>query len=687
MLRAMGFLVMNHTRPYISAEQNIAELTLRSILLAIFLTVILAMSNAYLALKLGILTSASIPAAILSMGILRLFKNATLLENNAVQTAASAGEAVAGGIVYTIPALIIIEYWHGFDYWTNFFIAASGGVLGVLFSIPLRRILVHEPILKFPEGRAIAAVLTSSSEKIGVSNIVMGGIIGALMELLQVGFKVMASSWNVWFIAKRSLFGFGAGFSATMMGAGYLIGHEMALSIFLGAVISWLIALPMVSHFYPEFLFHTSAERAANSLWNHEMRYMGIGAMLCAGAWTFLKIMKPLLSSIDTTLRSLRAAHHTNRVILRTEKDIPGALIVMGVVLMSILLFLFFRCSAPLNQAGLGGHYAPFLIVAMVMYVVVIGFLFSVITAYFSGMVGVTASPGSSVVIAGILFAAWLLLLVMNRVVPLPFGQEQMKAAEAITIIIGSVVTGIAAIANDNTQDLKVGQLVGATPWKQQVMLLIGVMVSSFVIPPVMQLLFNVYGISGVMPHEGMDMSQSLPAPTAALLAAVTEAVFRHQLPWTMIGVGACIIFGVLFFNRVFQLHRWVRLSVLGVAIGMYLPMSSSFPLFLGGMIAKGVEWRLHRKKMTLAIENQHKQAGTLIACGLVAGAALLDVLLAIPFSMLHSPDALRLVGEKWQSESVILSVVSILLLAVWINRRVSREPVFPGQEERPPFH
>ncbi len=664
---------MSSTIPFISAEENVAELTLRSILLAVLLTVILAMSNAYLALKLGILTSASIPAAILSMGILRLFKNATILENNAVQTAASAGEAVAGGIVYTIPALIIIQYWHGFDYLTNFSIAVIGGILGVLFSIPLRRILVNEPILKFPEGRAIAEVLKSSAEKVGVNNIVMGGAIGAMLELLQVGFKVIASNWNFWFIAKRSLFGFGAGFSATMIGAGYLVGHEMALSIFLGAVISWLIALPIVSQFYPEFLYHASAQEAANALWNSQMRYLGIGAMLFAGTWTFIKLIKPLLKSIRVTFRTFIAKSSATLRLPRTDRDIPMPFIMIGVSLMAAILFLFFQFTFPLTEAGLGGIYAPSLIFGMVMYVLIIGFLFSVITAYFSGMVGVTASPGSSVVIAGILFAAWLLLSVINMVVPLPLSSEQIKAAEAITIIIGSVVTGIAAIANDNTQDLKVGQLVGATPWKQQVMLLIGVVVSSLVIPPVMQLLFNVYGISGVMPHEGMDVSQSLPAPTAALLAAVTEAVFSHSMPWTMIWMGAAVIFVVLLCDGCFKLHRVVKISILGVAIGMYLPISSSFPLFLGGMIAKFVEWRLQKKAMTVAAENQHKQVGTLIACGLVAGAALLDVLLAIPFSMMHSPDALKLVGPEWHHYGVVLGVVSTLLLAGWIDRRVNQ--------------
>lgn len=458
-----------------------------------------------------------------------------------------------------------------------------------------------------------------------------------------------------------------------MIGAGYLVGHEMAFSIFLGAVISWLVALPVISRFYPEFLLHAQPYEAANSLWNSQLRYLGIGAMLFAGTWTFIKLIRPLLNSIYVTSRSFIEKNNATVRLPRTDRDIPIPYIIMGILLMAAVLFLFFQYILPLRQAGLDGTYAPTIVFGVVLYVLVIGFLFSVITAYFSGMVGVTASPGSSVVIAGILFAAWLLLSLINMVVPLPLSADQIRAAEAITIIIGSVVTGIAAIANDNTQDLKVGQLIGATPWKQQVMLLIGVIVSSLVIPPVMQLLFNVYGIAGVMPHPGMDVSQSLPAPTAALLGAITQAVFSHSLPWAMMLVGAGVILLVLLCNWGFKLQRSVRISILGVAIGMYLPISSSFPLFLGGMVAKFVEWRLSRKKLSSSSENQRKQVGTLIACGLVAGAALLDVLLAIPFSILHSPDALQLVGAEWHDYSVVLGVISTLLLAVWIDRQVNR--------------
>ena len=234
---------------------------------------------------------------------------------------------------------------------------------------------------------------------------------------------------------------------------------------------------------------------------------------------------------------------------------------------MAAVLFLFFQFIFPLPQAGLDHEYAPTIVFLGVLYVLFVGFLFSVITAYFSGMVGVTASPGSSIVISGMLFAAWLLLTLIDHLLPLPLSPEQIHAAEAITIVIGSVVTGIAAIANDNTQDLKVGQLVGATPWKQQVMLLLGVIISALVIPPVMQLLFNVYGIAGVMPHEGMDIAQSLPAPTAALMAAITEAVFRNTLPWNMMFVGAGIILLALIINRIFNVKKILNLSILGLAI------------------------------------------------------------------------------------------------------------------------
>lgn len=652
-------------------QTTLTELTWRCVILSILLTMLLAMSNAYLALKLGILTSASIPAAIISMGVLRLFKNASILEHNAVQTAASAGEAVAGGIVYTIPALIIIGYWHHFDYITNVFIALSGGVLGVLFSIPLRRVLVHDKNLAFPEGKAIAAVLISSNERVGVMDIVYGAIIGGLLEFGQMALKILASGWIWWFGIKRSVVCVGLGFSATMVGAGYLIGFDMACSIGLGAVIAWLGALPALSLYYPKFLEHATPMAAGTALWNQELRYLGIGAMLFAGIWTLMTLMKPLLHSMRYSLYNRAKPSQSVSVV---DKDLPLSFLGIGTVVMALVLIILLRHLLPIEQMGFDLNSSSWIVGISVTYIIVMGFIFSVITAYFSGMVGVTASPGSSVVIAGILFAAWILLSAMTAALALPLTPSQIAAAQAVVIIIASIVTGIAAIANDNSQDLKVGQLVGATPWKQQLMLLLGVVVSSLVIPPVMQMMFNVYGIAGVMPHEGMDINQSLPAPTAAMLAAITGAVFSHGLPWTVMIAGALIIVALIILRRIVHLDRVFHLSLLGVAIGMYLPIASSVALFVGGWIAKWAESRLERLQLPLDVSLIRKQTGTRIACGLVAGSALMDVMLAIPFSINQNPDVWRLVSESWEnSVGVVLSATLLVLLGWWIIKRMTR--------------
>lgn len=645
------------------------ELTLRCMILSAILATLLAMSNAYLALKLGILASASIPAAIISMGVLRLFKNASILEHNAVQTAASAGEAVAGGIVYTIPALVIIGYWHHFDYLTNVLIAISGGVLGVLFSVPLRRILVNDPKLAFPEGKAIAAVLSSSDEGAGLRDIVWGSIAGGVLELAQTGLKFLSGGWTWWFSVKRHIMCLGLGFSATMLGAGYLVGFDMACSIGLGAIIAWLLALPALSVVYPQFLVNATPSEAGLALWNQELRYFGIGAMLFAGIWTLMTLLKPLIHSIRSSLHKQQKISHA-----RTDQDLPLPLIAAGIMVMILVLIYLLKDVLPITQMGFDASSKWGIVTAVILYVLIAGFIFSVITAYFSGMVGVTASPGSSIVIAGILFAAWMLLSLMTQALPLPLSADQIAAAQAVVIVIASIVTGIAAIANDNSQDLKVGQIVGSTPWKQQLMLLFGVIISALVIPPVMQMMFDVYGIAGVMPHPGMDISKSLPAPTAAMLAAITGAVFSHGLPWSVMNAGVLVIFVLVILRRLLNLERWFHLSLLGVAIGMYLPVTSSLALFVGGIIAKLAERRLEQQPLSTTQRLLRKQVGTRIACGLVAGSALMDVLLAIPFSIQHSADAWRVVTESWeQGIGVVLSLSVMLGLAIWIIRRVEK--------------
>lgn len=633
------------------------EITLRAILLSIVLAAILAAANTYLALKIGILTSASIPAAIISMGILRFFKSSNILENNQVQTAASAGEAVAGGIVYTIPALVILNYWSGFGYVENFLIAIIGGLLGVLFSIPIRRVLMNEPSLRFPEGRAIAELLKAgTNNSFGLKEMLMGSSLGGIIELLQSGLKIIADGSQAFFAKGSTLFGFGVGFSATMIGAGYLIGFGVGFSFLLGAILNWAICLPALSTIYGVVVEPNNITATVMNFAHAKLRYVGIGAMLLAGIYTLLTLVKPFAVSLKNSFK-LKLSAKTEQ--LRTEQDLPLGFILLGLVILSLALYGLLQQLLPIAQLGLAAFSLP-LLLACVAYILVIGFIFSTICGYFSGMVGVSASPGSSIIIAGMLLVAFALrYLIGDEAIPL-----KLQSAAAITIIVGGIVTGAACIANDNVQDLKVGHLVGSTPWKQQVMLMLGVIVAAAVIPLVMQLLYKVYGIAGSMPKAGMDPAASLPAPPAALMAAVTQAVFNHNLPWEMVGVGMGIIGLIIMVNH-FLKQRGFTISILGVAIGMYLPLTTSLPLFFGGMIAYFIS-----KKQT---SEQAKQRGNLLACGLVAGAALMDVLLAIPMAILPNLEMLAIMPSKLSPVATILGVVIVIGLGRWFYKISSR--------------
>lgn len=640
----------------IQSDQNLPEITFKVIVISILLCLLLAVSNAYLALKIGLLTSASIPAAIISMSILRYFKKSNILENNLIQTAASAGEAVAGGIVYTIPALLIIQFWTSFDYWQNFLITLCGGILGVMFSIPFRRTLVSDPNLPFPEGRAVAEILKASNQqRMGVKDIVYGGIVGAFLELCQTGLKLLADSYEVWFKKSNAIFGFGIGFSPALIGAGYLLSFNLGLCLLFGAVISWLVLIPILSFLSPE-LTHAigPAHHIAHQLWDSQIRYVGIGAMLMAGIITLSSFFKPLMAGGRVSLSTLRSLR-TRRDFPRTDKDIP--LIYVGLVTIFFvgLLYLIYNYLFPLDVFASFHMFSKTLIFGALAYTIIAGFVFCVITAYFSGMVGVTASPGSSVVIASLLIITFILYLILHLSGDAT-NYQQVQACEGVAIICTAVITGMAAISNDNMQDLKVGYILGATPWKQQLMLLIGVVCASLIISPVMQMLFNAYGIAGVVPRPGMDPNLSLPAPPAAAIAALSKAVFHEQIPWSMLSLGALIVFLLFFVNL--RLSRYGKaISLLGVAIGIYLPISSSIPLFLGSFIA----WSLRRKK------GSHRNV--LLSSGLISGAALMDVFLAIPLSLLHRPGALQIAPVYWQPYAVVLSVIAVLLLAYWMHQ------------------
>lgn len=656
---------------FIEAKQELPEITIKVLVLSLILTILLAMSNAYLALKVGILASASIPAAIISMGILRWFKNANILENNLVQTAASAGEAIAGGVVYTMPALILIHYWQHFNYWVNFGVAFLGGILGVLFSIPLRRVLVTEKALHFPEGRAIAEVLMAESQQqLGIRAIAWGGVVGAFLELMQEGLKIIADSVHFWVVTtNKVIVGFAAGFAPTMIGVGYIIGFRVALSIMLGAVIAWGFSLPVVSYYFPMAQTSNTVMDNVMSLWAHYIRYVGVGAMLLAGIWTLVILSRSFMRSIIETVKGFQwnRAHYAD-VMPRTERDIPFLYVCLAIILLLVMIGFFFSRVMPLSSLALNQSWQTTILLGSIIYVLLIGFLFSGICGYFSGLVGVTASPGSAVIIAGLLVAAFLLRLILEGHASLHIPSTQLAAAVTV-IILGSLIQSIAAIANDNLQDLKVGHIIGATPWKQELMLMFGVLVAAAVIPLVMELLFNVYGIGDVMPREGMDLSKALPAPPAAMMAAVTQGVLQYDLPWSMLGVGMFIVTIMVILNH----FSPYKLSILGVAIGMYLPLTTSVALFIGGLLAYLTQKQLQQMKSQLspADYQQRRHHGILLACGLIAGAALMNILMAIPFMFSQNPELLRILPEQYHGIANVLAFISTTLLFIWVYKQV----------------
>jgi len=659
-------------QPFISPVDNMPEITVKGFLLGVFLALIMAVSNTYLALKIGVLTPSSIPAAIISMGILRLFARSNILENNQVQTCASAGEAIAGGIVYTAPALIIIHFWTHFNYLTTFLITAIGGTLGVLFTVPLRRVFMQESHLNFPEARAVAQVLKVSSEKtMDLAHLLLGGGIGAAMELLQNGFKLLLSQISFWVTRGNTLYGFGAGFSATLLGAGYLMGFDVGFSILMGAIIANGIMVPLLSHFsgIPLIFYGMSGNAIYDEIRGNELIYIGIGAMLVSGLWALFTLLKPFYESLCHSLKMLIHPEHVGVSLdCRTERDLPNVILISGILGLLIMSYFLFHHIFPLQALGLMKGMSALFVLTSLFYVLLLGFIFSAICGYFSGLVGVSASPGSAIAIAAALIAALLMRLVL--VFTGHLNSEDLKIAAAITIILVSIVMGAASVANNNSQDLKVGHIVGATPWKQQVMLIIGGLVAAFVIPGVMELLYQVYGIVGSFPHGGMDSAQALPAPPAAAMAAVAQGVFEQTLPWNMLGIGATLAASFIVIKRLLPTN-FIDLSVIGIAIGMYLPLSSSIPLFLGSLI----HYFVKRKLQSISSEAQTSKfhRGMVLSCGLVAGAAVMNVLLAIPFAFLHNPNALALVSTDFHRYAGYLSIGIIAILCGFLYFNIIR--------------
>ncbi|TKJ36233.1 MAG: oligopeptide transporter, OPT family [Planctomycetes bacterium B3_Pla] len=639
-------------------ERSLPEITVKAFVLGVVLSMVLAAANAYLGLFAGMTVSASIPAAVVSMGLLRLFRKSNILENNIVQTAASAGESLAAGVIFTLPALVIMGYWDGFggkNFWWITVIAAFGGLLGVLFTIPLRRSLIVEGDLQFPEGIATAEVLETGQEGgRGLWTIAQASIVGGL-------FKVLAKGVGLWpeaiegarGIGRTLVYG-GSNLSPALLSVGYIVGLNIAVLIFLGGVANWYLAIPICAAF-SESAADVDAVDRAYGIWSAQTRYIGVGAMLVGGLWTIFKMRGSLLSGVKSGLKAYRAIGQDQVQIERTEKDMPMKWVLVLIVASIVPLFLVYQTFV--------GDVSISLPMAVVM--LIAGFLFSAVAGYMAGLVGSSNNPISGITIATIVVASLLLLVLMGK------GAENGPAA---AIIIGSVVCCAAAIAGDNMQDLKAGRIVGATPWKQQVMQIVGTLSGAIVIAPVLMLLHEAYGFSGQPGLSPEETADALSAIQANLMASVAQGVFKGNMPWTFAFIGMGVAVGIIVLDLFLEARKSsFRTPVLAVAIGFYLPLQLSVPIFGGGIIHWAVKGFHKRRKTDSAQIEQSNRSGLLFASGLITGEALMGILIAVPIVLLKRFDVgLPIIKHLWGKTVPFggwLGAALLIGVAYWLYR------------------
>ncbi len=596
------------------------ELTVRGLVLGALITVVFTAANVYLGLKVGLTFASSIPAAVISMAVLSVAGGATVLENNIVQTQASAAGTLSS-IIFVVPALVMVGHWHGFPFWQTAGICAAGGVLGVVFTVPLRRALVIESALPFPEGVAAAEILklgeATASE--GARALAAAAGVSAAFNLLSAGLGLFADGVTRTLAAGPALFRLSTGFSLALVGAGYLMGIAAGVAILVGFALAWLVAVPILTAIGTRPAAADAATFAV-AVWSHQVRFIGAGTIAVAAVWT-LATLAPAI------LRGIRGSR--SRLGPGAERDI-GAPTLLGLASIATLgLWVVF-------SRFLGG--ATGLALFGTAFAVVFGFLVAAASGYMAGIVGSSASPISGIGILAVSLAS-LLLLAMG------FGPDGI----ALALFTTSAVLAVATISNDNLQDLKTGQLVSATPARQQWALIIGSLVGAAVIPPILDLLYQAYGFAGALPRPGMDAARALAAPQATLMAAIASGILGRALDWTMIAIGMAL--GVVLVATDAALRARtarLRLPVLATGIGIYLPATVSATLVIGALCA----WAASRHR------GQTRQ-GVLIASGFIVGESLMGVLLAGIIGATGRESALAVVGPAFAPVAVLLGTVA----------------------------
>lgn len=660
-------------------KQNLPELTLRGLVLGSILTIIFTASNVYLGLKVGLTFSSSIPAVVISMAVLSLFKTSNILENNMVQTQASAAGTLSS-VIFVIPGLFMCGYWSEFPLWQTFMICLCGGGLGVLFTIPLRRTMVVESKLAYPEGRAAAEILkvankdqSSKKGKQGIKEIALGSFIAAIFSLLSNGFKLAASESNFAFIWNKMAFGFSMGYSLALLGAGYLVGLAGAIALFVGMFLAWGIFTPYLSNF--EFDSAKNAVDLASSVWSSKVRLIGTGAIAIAALWTLIELLKPVIEGIKEIVKNVKITNQEKNE--RTNIDLSLKSIFILFVLMVVGLFITFYSFV--EDANLSIYYQMLFLFVGTLVSVLIGFFVAAACGYMAGLVGSSSSPISGIGLIGVIISSIVFL-----VLGVELFQDPMlsKFAVALAIFTTSVILATAAISNDNLQDLKTGHLVGATPWKQQVALLVGCVFGALAIVPVLNLLYQAYGFVGAMPREGMDASSALAAPQANLMSTIAQGIFHHNIEWGYMAFGVFVGILMIIIDKILKGTQKMSLPPLAVGIGIYLPPAVNIPLVIGGILKYIVMQHLTKKYA----KNSHKeeklasceQRGTLFASGLIVGESIFGVIIAgitvFSVSMGGSENPLALNLANFHDSELFALIFFVGVVLYFIKRIVKKD-------------
>ena len=662
---------------FMAHELSLPELTVRGMLLGAILTIIFTAANVYLGLKVGLTFSSAIPAAVISMAVLKMAKDANILENNMVQTQASAAGTLSA-IIFIIPGMLMIGYWQDFEFWQTLVVSACGGCLGVLFTIPLRRAMVVHSDLAYPEGVAAAEILKVGSRTkeegetdSGLKEILAGSAVAGIISFLTNGLQVIGGSLSAWFHIGRGMTQLPLGYSGALVGAGYLIGIASGLAMLVGILIAWAGFVPYftMTEALPDGL---TLQQFAGTVYQQRVRLIGAGAMGVAAVWTLLTLARPVIDGVKESISGARADSGGAKDLHRMDIDMSMKSIgAVFFVTVAGLLAIFYAFVSPENISSEQKLTFTFVGVGIAVFM---GFFVAAACAYMAGLVGTSSSPISGVGILGIIVASLVMYALCSSfgIFALPGGE---KFATATAIFTTSIILAIACISNDNMQDLKTGWLVGATPWRQQVALLIGCVVGALVIAPVLNLLYEAYGFAGAMPRPGMDPAQALSAPQATLMTTIAQGIFTQQLAWEYIyigiGVGVILVLTDLILKRT---TKTLCLPPLAVGMGIYLPPVIQTPLVVGAILGYFLNRHL-RQTAGPEAEAAGLRRGTLFASGLIVGESIVGVLLAalivVSVSSGGGENPLAIAGADFADTAEILGLLVFFVILVIFSKVV----------------